>query len=41
MRVVCDDCGKPCRDIELNSKRGSNKMICDNCVKKREKGKEE
>jgi hypothetical protein len=37
-KIQCDDCGKPTKDIELNTKRGSNKLICDECVKKREKG---
>jgi hypothetical protein len=32
--IPCDDCGKLCRDIELNTKRGSNKLICDECAKK-------
>lgn len=37
--IRCDDCEQFYSDDVLNSKRGSNKIICDSCVKKREKGK--
>lgn len=36
--IKCDNCGHPYKDTELNTKRGSNKLICDECVKKRENG---
>ena len=39
-RIPCDDCGKPCKDIELNTKRGSNKLICDECANKRNNSNE-
>ena len=40
-RIPCDDCGKLCNDFELNSKKGSNKLICDECVDKRENRRDE